>query len=65
MPRTSFPFVEVHVSNVHAREPFRAHSYFSDKAVGAVIGLGVYGYRAALEFWAQKWDSEDAKGRGE
>lgn len=47
------PFVEVHVSNVHAREPFRRHSYLSDKAVAVVAGLGVYGYQAALEFVAR------------
>ena len=58
---TSFPFVEVHVSNIHSREPWRNHSYFSDKAVGVVMGLGVFGYRAALEFWAQRWDGEDGK----
>ncbi|OCT53314.1 Catabolic 3-dehydroquinase [Cladophialophora carrionii] len=56
---TGFPFVEVHISNVHAREEFRRHSFFSDKAVGVVAGLGVRGYRAALEFWAAKWDQED------
>jgi 3-dehydroquinate dehydratase-2 len=44
------PFVEVHLSNVHAREPFRHHSYFSDLAVGVVSGLGAYGYEAALAF---------------
>ena len=44
------PFLEVHLSNVHAREPFRQHSYFSDKAVGVICGLGAYGYFAALEF---------------
>lgn len=47
------PFVEVHVSNVHAREAWRRHSYFSDKAVAVVAGLGVYGYAAALEFVAR------------
>ncbi|CAN8100981.1 unnamed protein product [Discula destructiva] len=44
------PFVEVHVSNVHAREAFRHHSYLSDKAVAVIAGLGVFGYQAALEF---------------
>jgi 3-dehydroquinate dehydratase-2 len=44
------PFVEVHLSNVHAREPFRHRSYFSDLAVGVVSGLGAYGYEAALAF---------------
>ncbi|OAP58180.1 hypothetical protein AYL99_07270 [Fonsecaea erecta] len=58
---TALPFLEVHISNVHAREPWRSHSYFSDKAVGVIMGLGVYGYRAALEFWAQRWDAEDEK----
>ena len=46
----SIPFVEVHLSNVHAREPFRHHSYFSDLAVGVISGLGSDGYRLALEF---------------
>lgn len=58
---TSFPFVEVHISNVHAREPWRHHSYFSDKATGVIVGLGVFGYRAAVEFWAAKWDEEEAR----
>ncbi|CAK0777961.1 3-dehydroquinate dehydratase [Gammaproteobacteria bacterium] len=44
----SIPFIEVHISNVHARESFRRHSYFSDVAVGVVSGLGVYGYELAL-----------------
>lgn len=44
------PFLEVHLSNVHAREPFRHHSYFSGIAVGVICGLGSVGYRAALEF---------------
>lgn len=44
------PFVEVHLSNIHAREPFRRHSYFSDLAVGTICGLGGRGYDAALEF---------------
>ena len=47
------PFIEVHLSNTHAREPFRSHSYFTDIAVGCVLGLGAYGYelavRAAIE----------------
>lgn len=46
-------FVEVHISNVHAREEFRQHSYLSDKAIGVVAGLGVYGYIAALGYFAQ------------
>jgi 3-dehydroquinate dehydratase II len=47
------PFIEVHLSNIHAREPWRRHSYFSDVAAGTVLGLGAYGYelavRAAIE----------------
>lgn len=46
----SIPYVEVHLSNIHAREPFRHHSYFSDRATGVICGLGAYGYMAALEF---------------
>lgn len=42
------PFIEVHLSNVHAREPFRAHSYFSDIATGVITGLGAQGYELAL-----------------
>ena len=44
----SVPFIEVHLSNVHAREPFRRHSYFSDIAVGSIVGLGAQGYQLAL-----------------
>jgi 3-dehydroquinate dehydratase-2 len=42
------PFIEVHLSNVHAREPFRRHSYFSDIAAGSIVGLGPQGYELAL-----------------
>jgi 3-dehydroquinate dehydratase-2 len=44
------PFIEVHLSNVHAREPFRRHSYFSDLAVGTICGLGFKGYEFALAY---------------
>ena len=44
----AIPFIEVHLSNVHAREPFRHHSYFSDIAEGVVAGLGAKGYEFAL-----------------
>lgn len=44
------PFIEVHLSNIHAREPFRSHSYFSDLATGTICGLGSHGYELALQF---------------
>lgn len=44
----AIPFIEVHLSNVHAREPFRHHSYLSDKAEGVICGLGAQGYEFAL-----------------
>lgn len=44
----AIPFIEVHLSNVHAREPFRRHSYFSDIAQGVISGLGAIGYELAL-----------------
>jgi 3-dehydroquinate dehydratase-2 len=45
---TQIPFIEVHLSNIHAREPFRKHSYFSDIAKGVICGLGATGYELAL-----------------
>jgi len=50
----SLPFIEVHLSNVHAREEFRRHSYFSDIAVGQVVGLGPLGYELALRAAAHR-----------
>ena len=44
------PFVEIHITNVHARETFRQHSYLCDKAEAVICGLGVYGYAAAIEY---------------
>ena len=44
----SIPFIEVHISNVHAREAFRRDSYLSDVAIGVITGLGVAGYEYAL-----------------
>ena len=46
---TAIPFIEVHLSNIHAREPFRQHSYFSDAATGVISGFGARGYELALE----------------
>ncbi len=43
------PFIEIHLSNIHAREAFREHSYFSDIAAGVISGLGAYGYELALQ----------------
>jgi len=43
------PFIEIHLSNVHRREPFRHHSYFSDLAEGVIVGLGAQGYALALQ----------------
>ena len=54
----AIPFVEVHLSNVHAREPFRHHSYFSDLAIGVICGLGHEGYRLALEYLLNKLNVE-------
>lgn len=45
----AIPFIEVHLSNIFAREPFRQHSYLSDKAVGVISGLGAQGYAYALQ----------------
>jgi 3-dehydroquinate dehydratase-2 len=46
----AIPFVEVHLSNIHRREPFRHHSYFSDLAEGVICGLGAQGYALALRY---------------
>ncbi|MGE5386774.1 MAG: type II 3-dehydroquinate dehydratase [Betaproteobacteria bacterium] len=55
---TGIPFVEVHLSNVHAREPFRHHSYFSDLAIGVIAGLGHEGYLLALEHLLNKINTD-------
>jgi 3-dehydroquinate dehydratase-2 len=51
------PVVEVHISNVHAREEFRRHSYVSPKAVGSMVGLGLQGYELALEWFLRRKSS--------
>jgi 3-dehydroquinate dehydratase-2 len=53
----SAPLVEVHISNVHAREPFRHHSYISAIASGVIVGLGVAGYPLALRWLADRASS--------
>ena len=53
----AIPFIEVHLSNVHAREAFRHHSYLSDKAVGVICGLGAKGYATALDYAIEKLNS--------
>ncbi|MCL4106209.1 UNVERIFIED_CONTAM: hypothetical protein GTU68_058515 [Idotea baltica] len=45
----AIPFIEIHLSNTHAREEFRKHSYFSDLAVGVICGLGAQGYELGLQ----------------
>ena len=49
----SLPLIEVHISNVHAREAFRHHSYISPVATGTLVGLGVHGYLVAMESLAR------------
>ena len=51
---TQLPFIEIHLSNVYAREAFRQRSYFSDLAVGVICGLGAQGYDFALQFALQR-----------
>jgi 3-dehydroquinate dehydratase-2 len=56
----AIPFIEIHLSNVHAREPFRAHSYFSDIAVGVITGLGAQGYALALQAALHRLNNTDS-----
>lgn len=50
----AIPFVEIHISNIHRREEFRHHSYLSELAAGVICGLGVDGYRYAIDFTITK-----------
>lgn len=54
---SGIPFIEVHLSNVYAREPFRHHSYLADLALGVISGLGAGGYRFALQYAADYLES--------
>jgi len=51
---THLPFIELHLSNTQAREPFRRHSYFSDIAVGVIAGFGAFGYELAVRAAAER-----------
>jgi 3-dehydroquinate dehydratase-2 len=53
----ALPFIEIHLSNPHSREPFRHHSYFSDLAVGVVCGFGADSYRYAMEAAIKRLDA--------
>jgi 3-dehydroquinate dehydratase-2 len=57
----SAPLIEVHISNVHKREPFRHHSYVSAHAAGVIVGLGVEGYVLALSWIASQLDRADGR----
>ncbi len=57
----AIPFIEIHLSNVHAREAFREHSYFSDIAVGVISGLGALGYELALQAALSRLSQQDAE----
>jgi len=58
------PFIEVHLSNVHAREPFRRHSYLSDVAAGVITGLGPLGYELAVRAAARRLEAGAGAGDG-
>lgn len=56
---SGIPFIEVHLSNVHRRDAFRHHSYFSDIAVGTIVGLGPQGYELAYHAAAQQLEEDN------
>ena len=58
----ALPFIEIHLSNVFAREPFRRHSYFSDLAAGVISGLGTQGYHLALQAAVQQLNNLNTPG---
>jgi 3-dehydroquinate dehydratase II len=51
----AIPFIEVHLTNVHGREPFRHRSLLADRAIGTIVGLGPAGYRYALQYALDRW----------
>ena len=51
----AIPFIEVHLTNVHGREPFRHRSLLADQAIGTIVGLGPAGYRYALQYALERW----------
>lgn len=59
----SVPFVEVHISNIHAREEFRKHSYLSELAVGVMVGFGTQGYHLAMDYVIQRLAPGDPSGQ--
>ncbi len=54
---TAIPFIEVHISNIHAREEFRHHSYLSSIAAGSIVGCGIYGYQLAADLVIKRLES--------
>jgi len=61
---TGVPFIEVHLSNIHRREPFRHHSYLSDLAAGVIVGLGATGYRLAVQAAIESLHGDATAGAG-
>lgn len=61
---SGLPFIEVHLSNIHRREPFRQHSYLSDLATGVIVGLGAAGYRLAVQAAIESLRADDAAAAG-
>jgi 3-dehydroquinate dehydratase-2 len=53
------PFIEVHLSNIYAREPFRHHSFLADKAIAVISGLGAAGYDAALQYFIRALNAQN------
>ncbi|KAH6898017.1 dehydroquinase class II [Thelonectria olida] len=58
------PFIELHISNTHARETFRHHSYLSDKAAAVIMGFGVHGYGYAIDHAVKNIGVKDIAGKG-